>query len=325
MGKSYTQLIELANACGASQILLAANACDVFTAIGKDTLPVKDIARRCQADAEGLRLVLDALVSLGILNRDRRGYRNTATGRRYLDRRSPESLTNLLWLFAHHWHDWTKLPAALRQGRSGWAPVTANAKFRRRFSWAMHERSYVLARPTVNAMRIGSSATRFLDLAGGPGSYAIALARRYPQLKGVIMDQTTAVARRLIREHGLNDRLKVKAGDIFNDDLGGGYDAVLCSNVIHVFNEDENRKLLRRAAQALRTGGKLFIVEFFLEDSRTAPARSAVFSVMMYLYTATGRCYSWSEVQEWLRSLGYGRFKRHRTTPVIGMLEATKL
>ncbi len=325
MGKSYTQLIELANACGPSQILLAANACDVFTAIGKERLSLKNIARRCQVDAEGLHLVLDALVSLGILNRDRRGYRNTALGRRYLDRRSPESLTNLLWLFAHHWHDWTKLPAALRKGRLGWAPITATPKFRRQFSWAMHERSYVLAGPTVEAMRLGSSAARFLDLAGGPGSYAIALAKRYPQLHGVIIDQTTAVARRLIREHGLNGRLKVKAGDIFNDDLGGGYDTVLCSNVIHVFNEDENRKLLRRAAQALRTGGKLFIVEFFLEASRTAPARSAVFSVMMYLYTATGRCYSWTEVEGWLRPLGYGRFKRHRITPVIGVLEATKL
>jgi SAM-dependent methyltransferase len=323
--KSYTQLIELANACGASQILLAANACDVFTAIGKESRSAKDVARRCKADAEGLRLVLDALVSLGVLNRDRRGYRNTALGSRYLDQRSPEALTNLLWLFGHHWHDWTKLPAALRKGRLGWAPVTASTKFRRRFSWAMHERSYVLAEPTVQAMRLGSSATHFLDLAGGAGSYAIALARRYAQLKGVIMDQTTTVARRLVRENGLNGRLKVKAGNIFKDDLGTGYDAVLCSNVIHVFNEAENRKLLRRAAQALRAGGKLFIVEFFLEASRTAPARNAIFSVMMYLYTETGRCYNWSEVQEWLTTLGYGRFKRHRITPVIGLLEATKL
>ena len=323
--KSYTQLIELANACGASQILLAANACDVFTAIGKERLSVKDIARRCHAHAEGLRLVLDALVSLGVLNHDRRGYRNTALGRRYLDRRSPEALTNLLWLFAHHWHDWSKLPTALRKGRLGWAPITATPKFRRQFSWAMHERSQMLAEPTVQAMRLGSSATRFLDLAGGPGSYAIALARRYPQLKGVIVDQTTSVARKVIGEQGLNGRLRVKAGDIFKDELGTGYDAVLCSNVIHVFNEVENRELLRRAAQALRTGGKLFIVEFFLKASRTSPARSAVFSVMMYLYTGTGRCYSWSEVQGWLKTLGYGRFKRHRIRPGIGLLEATKL
>ena len=189
----------------------------------------------------------------------------------------------------------------------------------------MHERSHVLAEPTVRAMHLPSSAQRFLDLGGGPGSYAIGLARRYPKLQGVILDQTVTVAKQLIRKHGLAGRLTVRAGDIFKDDLGSGYDAVLCSNVIHIFNESENRKLLRRAARALRAGGRLFIVEFFLESNRTAPAKSAVFSVMMYLYTVTGRCYSWIEVEGWLKALGLGRFKRHRITPDIGTLEATKL
>src|SRR5205823_4765013 len=187
------------------------------------------------------------------------GYRNTPLGRRHLDSRNPEAATNLLWLFAHHWHDWTKLPEALRKGRLGWAPVTATSKFRRRFSLAMHERSYALAEPMVQTMQLPLSAQRFLELGGGPGSYAIALARRYPRLQGVILDQTITIAKKLIRKHGLAGRLTVRAGDIFKDDLGSGYDAVLCSNVIHIFNESENRKLLRRAARALRAGGKLFI------------------------------------------------------------------
>jgi ubiquinone/menaquinone biosynthesis C-methylase UbiE len=325
MLQSYTALIQLANACGGSQILLAANALGLFTVIGTKSRAADEIARECRADHEGMRLLLDALASLGILNRVPSGYRNTALGRRYLDRRSPEAITNLLWLFGHHWHDWTKLPRALRKGRPGWAPETSVPEFRRRFSLAMHERSHVLAAPTVQTMRLNSSARRFLDLGGGPGSYAIELARRYPQLEGVIIDQTTTIATRLIREHGLAGRLKVRAGDIFKDDLGSGYDAVLCSNVIHIFNERQNRKLLRRAARALRTGGKLYIVEFFLDTNRTAPSRSAVFSVMMYLYTATGQCYSWSEVESWLKELGFGRFKRHRITPDIGTLEAIKL
>ena len=325
MLKKYPELLKLAHAYGESQVLLSANTLSVFTTIGRKTLTAAEIARKCRAEPEGMRLLLDALVSLGVLNRVKLGYRNTPLGRRHLDRRSPEAITNLLWLFAHHWNDWTKLPEALRKGRLGWAPVTAMSKFRRRFSLAMHERSHMLAGPTVQTMHLPSSARRFLDLGGGPGSYAIALARRYPKLRGVILDQTIRVAKQLIRERDLSGRLAVRAGDIFKDDLGSGYDAVLCSNVIHIFSESENRKLLRRATRALRAGGKLFIVEFFLESNRTAPAKSAVFSVMMYLFTVTGRCYSWTEVEGWLKALGLGRFKRHRITPDIGMLEATKL
>jgi len=325
MPPTYSDLMQLANGYSESQTLLTANALDVFTVIGTRACAAEQIARGCHANAEGLRLLLDALVSLGLLTLHGGRYRNTSLGRRYLDRRSPEAITNLLWLLSHHWHDWSKLPQVLRKARKGWTRMTATQKFRERFSWAMHERSHALAERTIQTIRLDSSDRRFLDLGGGPGSYAIALAKRYPQLHGVIMDQTVTVARKLIRERGLGRRLTVRAGNIFKDDLGDGYDAVLCSNVIHIFNERENVKLLRRAAHSLRAGGKLFVVEFFLDASRTAPQKSAIFSVMMYLYTPSGRSYSWLEVEGWLKTLGLGRFKRHRITPDIGTLEATKL
>jgi len=325
MALTYPQLMHLANAYGESQALLAANDLDVFTVIGTDGRTAGEIAKRCKADPEVIRLFLDALVGLGLLSLRGNRYRNTPLGRHYLDRRSPTAISNLLWLLGHHWHDWTKLPHALRKGRPGRTPVTRSPEFRRRFSLAMHERSHVLAAPTVATIRLSLKARHFLDLGGGPGSYAVALAKRHPRLEGVVLDQTVMIARRLILQEGLGARLKVRAGNIFKADLGTGYDAVLVSNVIHVFNEKETTQLLRRVRDALRPGGKVFIVEFFLDDSRTRPAKSSVFSLMMYLFTATGRCYSWSETEGLLARLGFGRFKRHRVTPDIGTLEATKL
>src|SRR2546426_225010 len=188
----------------------------------------------------------------------------------------------------------------------------------------MHERSFMLAEPTVATLRLSPRARRFLDLGGGPGSYAIALAKRYPRLEGVVVDQTVTVTRQLIRNHGLQDQLIARQGSIFTADLGSDYDAVLVSNVIHAFNEKENRALLKRVRDSLRPGGKAFIVEFFLDDSLTKPAKASVFSVMMYKFTATGRCYSWREVEGWLKELGLRGFKRRRVTPDIGTLDATR-
>lgn len=325
MALTYPQLMQLANAYGEAQTLLAASDLDLFTVIGTGERTTGAIAKDCKADPEGTRLLLDALASLGLLTLRGGRYRNTPLGLRHLDRRSPTSLSNLLWLLGHHWHDWTNLPRALRQGRPGWAPLTRSREFRRRFSLAMHERSHALAAPTVGTIRLSRKAGRFLDLGGGPGSYAIALAKRYPRLEGVVLDQTVTTARRLILREGLGARLKARAGNMFTADLGAGYDAVLVSNVLHVFDEAENRRLLRRVRESLRPGGKVFIVEFFLDDSRTRPPKSSVFSLMMYLFTATGRCYSWRETEGWLTKLGFGRFRRHAITPDIGTLEATRL
>src|SRR5207245_11555244 len=189
---------------------------------------------------------------------------------------------------------------------------------------AMHERSFRLAAPTVATLRLPPRARHFLDLGGGPGSYAIALAKRYPRVHGGVLDQTVTVARQLIQKHHLQHRLLARHGRLCTADLGSGYDAVLVSNVIHDFNEKENRTLLKRVRDALRPGGKVFIVEFFLDDSLTRPAKASVFSVLMYKFTASGRCYRWRESEGWLKKLGFGRFARRRVTPDIGTLDATR-
>ncbi len=325
MANTYAELMRLANAFSESQTLLAANDLDVFTVIGPAGRTAGEVARRCKANPEGMFLLLNALVGLRLLTLRKGRYYNTLLARRRLDRRSPEAISNLLWLLGHHWKDWTDISHALRHGRPGWDPITQTPEFRRRFSLAMHERSFMLAAPTVATFRLPHKARRFLDLGGGPGSYAIALAKRYPRVQGVVLDQTVTVARQLIRTHRLQHRLKARQGSLFTADLGPGYDAVLVSNVIHDFNEKENLTLLKRVRDALGPGGKVFIVEFFLDDSLTRPAKASVFSVMMYKFTASGRCYSWRETEGWLKELGFGRFTRHAVTPDIGTLEATRL
>jgi hypothetical protein len=59
-----------------------------------------------------------------------------------------------------------------------------------------------------------------------------------------------------------------------------------------------------------------------LEDDRTNPPEAAVFSVELFLRTASGRCYAWSDVFQWLESFGFGGFKRTRINERVAVLEA---
>ncbi|MBM4124327.1 MAG: methyltransferase domain-containing protein [Nitrospira sp.] len=322
---TYAHLMTLANGHAGSKALLIANELGLFTAIGTGWRSAEEVASRCRANREGVRLLLNALVGLELLALRRGRYGNTPLGRQYLDGASPTAVTNLLWLLNHHWSDWTGMAAALKTGRRGWAAVTTTAAFRRRFALAMHERSHVLAPLTVAAMNVPRGAGRFLDVAGGPGSYAIALAERYPRLTGTIIDQHVSTARALIRRHHLQRRLTLRRGDLFSIDLGTGYDAAVAANILHDFNERENRTLLERIHAALRPSGKLFVVEFFLDGTLTKPAEAALFSLVMYKFTASGRSYAWRAVEGWLRRLGFGRLRRRPITAGIGLLEATKV
>ena len=87
---AYPQLMQLANAFSESQTLLTATDLDVFTAIGREGRTAGEIANRCKADPEGMLLLLNALVGLGLLSLRGSRYRNPPIGRRYLDRRLRE-------------------------------------------------------------------------------------------------------------------------------------------------------------------------------------------------------------------------------------------
>ena len=90
---TYPQLMQLANACGESQALLAANDLDVFTVIGTGGRTAGEVAKGCKADPEGMLLLLNALAGLGLLSRRGTRYHTTPLGRRYLDRRSPTAIS----------------------------------------------------------------------------------------------------------------------------------------------------------------------------------------------------------------------------------------
>jgi 2-polyprenyl-3-methyl-5-hydroxy-6-metoxy-1,4-benzoquinol methylase len=307
---TYADLMRLANGYAESKTLLIAAELGLFTALGNKARSVSELARACRTTGEGMRLLLNALVGLKLLSLRNGVYRNQPLARTFLHERSPEAVTNLLWLLTHHWSDWTEMSRVIRRGRAGWAPVTTTATFRRRFALAMHERSHALAPATVAAIPLPRGKIRLLDLAGGPGSYSIALARRYSKLTGLLVDQSVSVARSLIKQHRLQQRLALRAGDVFTAKLGDDYDAALVANLIHDFDERDNRRLLGRVYRALKPGGKLFIVEFFLDDSATKPVDAAVFSLLMYKFTPGGRSYGWREVEGWLSEKGFGRFRR---------------
>src|SRR2546422_7186690 len=128
------------------------------------------------------------------------------------------------------------------------------------------------------ARSVDLSRTRLLlDVGGGSGVYSIALAKRFRKLRAIIFDlpEVLPVARERIRAAGLEDRVETTGGDFFADPWPPGADAILFSAVLHDWSPDTCRRLLRKAAVALPSGGIVVIRESFSEDDGPGPLYAA--------------------------------------------------
>jgi 2-polyprenyl-3-methyl-5-hydroxy-6-metoxy-1,4-benzoquinol methylase len=142
-----------------------------------------------------------------------------------------------------------------------------------------------------------------LDLGGGPGTYAAALARKGLDVTLYDRPETMRMARDAAKKAGV--KLRFRKGDFITDPLGKGYDLVFISQIFHAYPEDENIELLKKCADSLNPGGGVAVQETPVSEDLTQPATSALFSVNMLVNTVGGRCYSPAEIKGWLRRTGF--------------------
>jgi ubiquinone/menaquinone biosynthesis C-methylase UbiE len=145
-----------------------------------------------------------------------------------------------------------------------------------------------------------------LDVGGGDGTTAVALARRDPALRITIFDMpsVTGLAQRGLPDD-LADRVGLHPGDLFADSFPAGVDAVLFSHVLEVFSPDRIRFLLDKAFRVLPPGGRLLLYGFHAAAGETGGVLAARLSLYLnVLATGEGMAYPARDYEQWLRDVG---------------------
>ncbi|MDI6734995.1 MAG: methyltransferase dimerization domain-containing protein [bacterium] len=83
-----TKILELMYAYKTSEALFAANELDVFTLLDKKSLKGEEIAIKLKTVSRATIVLLDFLVTLGLLNRENGRYSNTPIAEKFLVRGS---------------------------------------------------------------------------------------------------------------------------------------------------------------------------------------------------------------------------------------------
>lgn len=105
-----------------------------------------------------------------------------------------------------------------------------------------------------------------LDVGGGDGTIACALAQAYPHLKITVynLPESAKIARKHIETMGLQKRINVFSGDFINEEqFPSGFDLILFVRVLWDWDDSRKRKLLNMAYHALKKKGHVAICESF--------------------------------------------------------------
>ena len=282
----------------AARVVITANNVGIFGCL-KKAANAADVARKLKTDERATEILLDALAGLGLVVKNRDGrYRNAPVSNRYLVKGARLYQGDIVSHASTMWQNFSCLDKVVRTGRPARQGFDHES-----FIMGMHNLTVLRTEGLIKAVGLRAVRT-MLDLGGGPGTNAMAMAKR--GVKATIFDlpETIAIARKVARREGVKG-LSYIAGDFHVDTIGSGYDLILLSQIFHAFSIKENKALLTKCRNALNPGGRVVVQEFPINNARTFPPHSALFSVNMLVGTESGRCYSPGEIKQWLAETGF--------------------
>lgn len=300
--KNVQDIVDLASAYYGSAVLFAAIDCDVFARVEKGEFAT-DVPR-------GMRLLLDACVAEELLEKRDGKYFNTQAAKAALIPGSPADLTKAIRYNRDVYPAWGRLAELAKTGKPVERPeihLGEDAARTKAFAASMFGRAMGIGKGIVPMLDIPAGA-RILDLAGGPGAYAILMCQANPGATCVTVDlkAISAEAAGYVAKFGLSDRIECRAGDYHSDEYeAGSYDVVTIFGALHQESPEQIVDILRRARRALKKDGRLFVLDMMTDATHTAPKFSALFAVNMALTTENGWVFSDEELKGWMREAGF--------------------
>ncbi|HXL87382.1 MAG TPA: class I SAM-dependent methyltransferase [Streptosporangiaceae bacterium] len=290
-----------------SGVVIAAVRSGVTARLAREAATAADLAVDLGLDPLPTGLLLDCLRSSGHLTCRAGRYELSRSSRRWLDPDSDLSIARFVAGTADYWTWWSGLPEVVRSGRPfGHHDVAPDDPYWRRYISGQLELARLSAAEVARKLRLPGDPRSLLDIGGGHGWYSAELCRRYPRLTATVLDLpgSAAIGREIIAQAGMADRVRHRDGDATTAELGGGFDCVLCFNLIHHLGQDDIVSLFAKSHDALEKGGSLAVMDAFAEPSRRTSAAANFLAMFVYLSSGS-QVYTPAQLHGWLAEAGF--------------------
>lgn len=322
-GLSPARIFEIASGFMAAKHLFVANEAGLFSSLSAGPATLDELATRSGIARSRFRVLADAMVALGLVEREGDRYRNSPVAEAFLSGAGPADMRPFLRFWDRlSYPTWLNFEEAIRTGR-GQSSLKLSEEQERIFLEGVEAIQAGPASALPSAYDF-SRHKRVLDLGGGTGSWLLAILGRYPDLRGTLFDlpEAAGVARPRLAADPAGTRAEVVGGDFFVDPIPDGHDAVLIANVIHLFSSEHNLELLQRTRERVPDRARLLLADFWTDPTHTEPTLAALMAGEFLVITGEGDVYSEQEANEWLAQTGWRALERRPLVGPISVLVA---
>jgi hypothetical protein len=311
------------------QAMLGAMEIGFFRHLRDEPADLETIAARTGASVRGIKNLVRVLKPLGYIKEEQGTYSLTK-----LAHKMPiDELERMAPFFKHNIAKVTPevgegIKNAPENGVYGWEHVKSG-EVGRGYQASMRWLASSMVDEVVKKIDLPSNAEHMLDLGGSHGLYTVEFCRKYPQLKGTVLDWEIGLeeAEKTLKEHtDVANRINLVERDFEEEALPDGYDFVFLGNIIHGISPDGNRELFDKISQATTDRGMIGIQDQFagIKGSKFARAVAGLAGLNLFLFSG-GRAHDYDDVQQWLAEVGFTNANLHKLKqPGMSLVTAHK-
>ena len=308
----------LADAVYPSFAMLAGMELDLFSPLKDGPLTAEEIARAAGTDRAKTAPLLQALAAIGLLEFDGDRFLNSPEADRFLVRESPDYIGMRHHAYRRRWNSVLGVAETIRAGvpKRGMDYASMSPDVRESFYRGTFTECLAAGRVLAKSQDF-SSFRSLVDVGGGSGGLAIAMAEAWPSLTITIADlpAITPVAQRYADEAGVAARIKIYPTNVVSDPLSGSYDAAVMRGLFPVLTPDQIRSALAHVYSALKPGSPIYVVGWILDNSRITPLSYATYNLLFVNDYADGLIHTEAEHRTWLEETGFEYILREPSAP----------
>jgi 2-polyprenyl-3-methyl-5-hydroxy-6-metoxy-1,4-benzoquinol methylase len=307
-----------------SKVLLTAVELGVFSVLGNKSMTGQELGVALRLHPRGIYDFFDALVALDFLARDGNGpearYGNSPATAQFLDRNQPGYIGGILEMAnARLFRFWSDLDVALKTGQAqNEIKHSQKSMFETLYEDPARLEQFMSAMRGISTPNFLALAEKFdfsrfqtlCDVGGATGLLCTLVARRHPHIDCMSFDLPAVepIAQRWIARETDVERVRTVSGDFLREPLPKA-DVITMGMILHDWNLEKKKHLVRLAYDALSPGGAFIAIENLIDDERRKNAFGLMMSLNMLIEFGDAFDFTGADFWGWCREAGFKRYE----------------